>query len=52
VIIRQLADHLLGGIQKECMWHALETKEMQTKFWSERLKGRDHSEDLGVYEKR
>jgi hypothetical protein len=22
--------------------------EMRTKFWSENLKGRDHSEDLGV----
>jgi len=30
------------------MCHAWDTYKMHTKFWSENLKGRDHSEDLGV----
>jgi len=28
--------------------HAWETREMHTEFWSENLKVRDYSEDLGV----
>jgi hypothetical protein len=30
------------------MRHTWEKCEMPTKLWSENLKGRDHSEDLGV----
>jgi len=30
------------------MWHAWEKLEMHTKFSSEKLKRRDHSEELGV----
>jgi hypothetical protein len=31
------------------MYHAWEREgEIRTKFWLENLKGRDHSEDLGV----
>jgi len=32
------------------MWHAWEKLEMHTKFSSEKLKRRDHSEELGVDE--
>jgi hypothetical protein len=33
------------------MKHTWEKWEMFIKFWSENLKGRDHSEDLGVDER-
>jgi hypothetical protein len=30
------------------MWHAWERKEKRTRFWWERRKERDHSEDQGI----
>jgi len=30
------------------MWHVTRMGDMHKKFWSENLKGRDHSGDLGV----
>jgi hypothetical protein len=33
------------------MGHVARMGEIRTKFWSENLKGRDHTEDLGIDEK-
>jgi hypothetical protein len=33
------------------MWRAWEKREMQAKFWSRNLKGRDHLEDSGANER-
>jgi hypothetical protein len=42
-IIRMIKDYEMG---RTCSAH--EENGMRTKFWLESLKGRDHSEDLGV----